>query len=184
MVAVAGLIAHAIVSASGPEAAVELFIFKQELRSVDKSRIHLIIYRTRSEDMVDTPPLALITVSASDTILSFCSLRKIQDAVLADLTESRTISTIVEIASNQNLGLGVQAMDRINRLAQAISHDFAEGTAIALTSISTGCMNHKNMKCVTRKNFTTNIENITCRTHTIYRRNTDGIAINGSKRKR
>ena len=60
MVAVAGLIAHAIVSASGPEAAVELFIFKQELRSVDKSRIHLIIYRTRSEDMVDTPPLALM----------------------------------------------------------------------------------------------------------------------------
>ena len=146
MVAVAGLVAHTVIGTARTVAAVELFIFKQELRSVDKSRIHLIIYRTRSEDMVDTPPLALITVSASDTILSFCSLRKIQYTVLTNLLEGWTIHFIIEIACNQNLRIGLQILNGINGLTKAISNDLSEGTAVAFAPITARSMNKKDMQ--------------------------------------
>ena len=133
---------------------------------MDKSSVHLIIYRARRKDVIDTLPLTLIAVCASDSILSLSIFCKVQDAVLADLTDSRTISTVVEIASNQNKCLGGQAMDRINRLTKTICHDFAERTAIPLSPIATGGMHDKDMKCVARDDFTTSIENITCRTHT------------------
>ena len=116
MIAIAWLIAHAVIGTAGPIATVEFLIFEQKLRGVNKSRVHLIIYRARRKDVIDTLPLTLVTIGASDTILSLSLFCKTQDAVLADLTESRTISTIVEITGNQNKCLGVHTLDGINRL--------------------------------------------------------------------
>ena len=96
--------------------------------------------------MVDTPPLALITVSASDTILSFCSLRKIQYTVLTNLLEGWTIHFIIEIACNQNLRIGLQILNGINGLTKAISNDLSEGTAVAFAPITARSMNNKDMQ--------------------------------------
>ena len=105
MVAEAGLITHAVIGATWTDAAVEFFIFKQEFRRVDIGRIHLIIYWSTGEDMVDTLPLALIAVGASDTIRAMSRLRKILEPMLTDLLEDVAVRPIVKIAGNQNTGI-------------------------------------------------------------------------------
>ena len=52
--------------------------------------------------MVDTLPLALIAIGTPDPILSLRIFCKIQDTMLTDLTEGRTLSTVIEITCNQD----------------------------------------------------------------------------------
>ena len=51
--------------------------------------------------MVDTLPLALIAIGTPNSILSLSIFCKILDTMLTDLTEGRTISSIIEITGNQ-----------------------------------------------------------------------------------
>ncbi len=134
--------------------------------------------------MIDALPFALVAVCASNPILSLFIFCKIPDTMLTDLTEGRTISTVVEIAGNQNKCPSVQALDRINRLTKTICYNLTERAAIALSPIAARRMNHKDMKCVAREYFTTSIENISGGTHTFYRGNTDGITVDRGERER
>ena len=81
MVAVAGLVAHAVVCAARTETAIQGFVFEEKLGRMDEGSIHLIIYRRRAEDVVDALPLALITVSASDTVLTSGRLSEVMEVV-------------------------------------------------------------------------------------------------------
>ena len=119
--------------------------------------------------MVDTLPLALIAVSTLNSIFTIRIFREIVKAVLTDLLEDRTIGIIIKITSNEDLSIGAQPLDRIKRLAQTISHDFTEGTTVALTTITTRQMNHKHMERIARCDLATDIEDIACGTHVLYR---------------
>ena len=56
--------------------------------------------------MIDTLPLALITVGAFDTIFASGFFREILNAMLTDLLEDRAIRTVVEVASDEDLCIG------------------------------------------------------------------------------
>ena len=105
MIAVAWLIAHAVVGATRAIATIEFFIFEEKKRGMDACTFHLIIYRARRENVIDTLPLALIAISASHTILSFGIFCQIVEAMLTDLMKNRTIWTIVEITSNEYVSI-------------------------------------------------------------------------------
>ena len=105
VIAVAWLIAHAVVSTARAIATIAFFIFKEEFGGMYESRIHLIVYRARRKDVINTLPLTLIAVCATDTVLSLRLFSKITEAMLIDLLEDRTISPIVEITSYQYLSI-------------------------------------------------------------------------------
>ena len=107
--------------------------------------------------MVNTLPLALIAIGASNTILASGIFCQISEVMLTDLSESRTISPITKITSDENLRFGTLVPDRIYRLTKAICYHFPERTTITLTAIPTGRMNNKYMQRIARKDFTTDI---------------------------
>ena len=98
--------------------------------------------------MIDALPLALIAISASDTVFPLCLFSKIPKAMLTDLLKDRAIRAVVEVASNEDLCIGGYGMDRIDRLAETVSNCLAEGTAVTFATIATGQMNYKDMKSV------------------------------------
>ena len=101
--------------------------------------------------MVDTLPLAPITVSAMHTVRAMCILRQVTDTMTTDMLEHRTVRAIVEVAGNQYLDIRRQGIERINRLTEAICHGLTEWTTIPFTAIATGCMDHEYMQCVARR---------------------------------
>ena len=66
--------------------------------------------------MVDTLPLALISISATHTVLSFGLFGKIPDAMLTDLSKDRTVWTVVEITSDDKFGIGRDGTNGVYRL--------------------------------------------------------------------
>jgi len=68
MVAVAGVVAHAVVGSAGFVAAIEGFFFEEELGGMDVSSVYLIIYMWRAENMIDTLPLALETIGSMNIL--------------------------------------------------------------------------------------------------------------------
>ena len=149
MVAIAWLIAHAVVGATRTIATVELFIFEEELGGMDEGRVHLIIYRARSEDMIDALPLALIAVCASDTVFPSGISRKIIKTMTVNLLEDVAIRAVVEVAGYDEVGIRRDGMDGVYRLAKAICNGLTEGTAVTLATIATGEMDDEDMKRVT-----------------------------------
>ena len=116
MIAVAWLIAHAVVGATRAIATIEFFIFEEKKRGMNAGTFHLIIYRARREDVVDTLPLALIAISTFNTIITMRILREVIKTVPTDLLEDRAIRTVVEIPSYDESGIWRDGMDGIYRL--------------------------------------------------------------------
>ena len=116
VIAVAWLIAHAVVSTARAIATVELFIFKEELGGMDEGSVHLIIYIRAGKDMIDALPLALITIGATDTVLSLRLLSKITETMPIDLLEDRAIRTVVEVTGYNEFGIWRDGMDGVYRL--------------------------------------------------------------------
>ena len=106
MVAETRLIAHTVIGAAWTVATIFLFFFKQKLRSVDIGRIHLIYYCRGAKDVVNVLPFALITVSARHPILPVGILRQVEKSMAGDVLQHRTVGTIVEVSSNNNMGIG------------------------------------------------------------------------------
>ena len=134
--------------------------------------------------MINTLPLALIAIGASNTILASGIFCQISEVMLTDLSEGRTISPIIKITGDENLGFGTQVLDGIYRLTKTICYHFPERTTITLTAIPAGRMNNKYMQRIARKDFTTDIEDVTSRPHALYWSDTNGIAIDRSERER
>ena len=151
MVTITWLVAHAVVGATGTEATVEFFVFEEELRSVDVSRVHLIIYIRGAKDVVDTLPLTLVAIGALNTICASGIFCEVADTLTTDLLEHRTVRTVVEVAGNEDLGICGNGTDGVQRLTEAVSHNLAKGATIAFTPIATGGMNHEDMERITRR---------------------------------
>ena len=105
MVAIAGLVAHAVIGAARTVAAIFLFFLKQKQGGMDVGRVHLFIYRTGTQDMVYATPCTFIAVGSLDAVLSTGILGEVAQAVLGEASEQRAIGLIVEIARNQKMGL-------------------------------------------------------------------------------
>lgn len=184
MIAITRLITHAIVGATGTEAAVEFFIFEKEFRGMDEGRIHLIIYIRAGEDVIDTLPLAFVTVGAFDTVFAMGISREIMQPMTVYLLEDITVRSIVEVACDDEVGIWRDGMDGVDGLAKASCGCLPEGPTIAFAAITARQMHYKNMKCVARDGLAADIENITRRTHAFYRRDTKRITADGSERER
>ena len=184
MVAIARLVAHAVIGAAGTVAAIEFFLFEEELRGMDESRVHLIIYIRGAEDVVDALPLAFIAVSASHTVGTRGIFCKVMEAVLADLVEKVAVWAIVEVASHQELGFRRDGSDGVDGLAEAVCGGLTERTAITFATEATGQMNDKDVERVASGSLATGIEDITSGTHAFYGGDADGIATDRSKRER
>ena len=100
--------------------------------------------------MVDTLPLALISIRATHAISSMGFFREITDTMLTDLLEHRTLWAIVEITGYKYPSIDNLFLYRIKRLTQAVGYSFTERAAMTFTTITAGEMNHKNMQHITR----------------------------------
>ena len=183
MVAVGGLVTHAVVGAVGTEATVEFFFFEQEFRGMDISRIHLIIYIGTAKNVVDALPLALVTVGAFHAICTSGIACEVADALAADLLEHWVIRAVVEVAGNKDLSIGGDGTDGVERQAEAVGNGLAERLRIALTTIATGGMNNKDVEGIARIDETTGIEDVTGGPHTFYGGHPQGITAEGCEGK-
>ena len=73
---------------------------------MDEGSIYLIIQIRAGENVVDALPLTFITIRTSDAVLTMGIFCKVIKSVLTNLLEDRTIWAIVEVASNDDVGIG------------------------------------------------------------------------------
>lgn len=72
---------------------------------MDEDRVHLIIYRGRHEDVVETVPFALIAIGALHPITAAGLLGYVPQVVLSDAYQRRGVVVVVEIAADQDTGI-------------------------------------------------------------------------------
>lgn len=169
VVAVARLVLHAAIGAAGLEAAIQFFLLKQELWSVNIGGIHLMIYGARTEDVVDAAPLPLIAIGSADTMQAASLLRQVAQAVLEDTSKNGTVSLVVEVASYQNMGIGRKHKDGVDSHAETVGHSLTERAAVAFAAVAAGSMDDKDMQRVAVSGTASHVEDITGWTHTVDR---------------
>lgn len=67
--------------------------------------------------MVDTTPLALITISAPDTIKSMGASCNIADIVPVNLSKRWAICIVIEITGYKDIRIRTSILNRVERLA-------------------------------------------------------------------
>ena len=134
--------------------------------------------------MIDTLPLAFITVCSLYAIIAFGIFGYINQSMLIILQKAMSIGSVIKIASNEHFGLWRYSMNRIYRMTYSISNHPSEWTTILIATKLTRLMDHKHMERIARDCLATYIENITRCPHTFYRLNTDRITPDGRKRER
>ena len=96
---------HAFVGAAGHEAAIELILLQQELGGMDEDRVHLIIYRGRHDNIIQTVPLALIAIGTLHPIAALRLLGDIFQVVTGNVLYGRRVVVVVKIAADQDSGI-------------------------------------------------------------------------------
>ena len=97
------LVFHPLIRTAREIAAIELILLKQELRRMDKYRVHLIIYIRRHEDMIQTIPFTLITIGSLHAILGRCILGDVLQVVTGNVLYGRRVMVVVEVTTDQDL---------------------------------------------------------------------------------
>lgn len=98
---------------------------------MDDGLFHLIIYMWAGKDMVDTLPLALITVGASDIMITKSILSEVVQTVLRELLENIAVRAIVEVAGDEEVGIGRKGTDRVDGLTETVYGSLTEGMAVS-----------------------------------------------------
>ena len=102
--------------------------------------------------MVDTLPLALVSVGSPDAMLTAGVLGEVTQAVLANAPQSATVGPDVQVACHYAMGICRVSLQRVNALTQAVSNGQTEGTAIAFATITAGGMDNKDVKSIAISN--------------------------------
>ena len=133
--------------------------------------------------MIDTFPLTFIAISAVNTLGRRSLFCQITNVILFYLLDNQTLIAIIKVACNQDLRFRCYGMNGIYRLTKTVCCCLTERTTVFLTPKTTGEMNHKDMKHITRNRLSTSIEDITGRSHLLYWCHANGITTDGGKRK-
>ena len=136
---------HAFVGTAGHKAAIELILLQQELGGMDKNRVHLIIYRGRHDDMIQTVPLALIAIGALHPITALCLLGDILQVVTGNVLHGWGVVIVIEVAADQDPGVRCDGPDGIHGLQQTVGSLHTERTSSLLTTVTARRVNHKDV---------------------------------------
>ena len=156
---------HAFVGTAGHEAAIELILLQQELGGMDKRRVHLIIYRRRYDNMIQTVPLALIAIGALHPITAPCLLGDILQIVTGNVLNGWGVVIVIEVAADQDPCIGCDGPDGIHSLQQTVGSLHTERTSSFLATMTTWGMDYKDVQRIARYQLSTGIEDITRRLH-------------------
>ena len=114
------LIVHALISTTGKITSVKLVLFQEEFGGMDKDILHLIIYIRRNQNMIEAVPLTLVAIGSSNAVTARSILADILQVVLADTLQGRRVVVVVEVATDQNLGVRRNGPDGVHCRQQAI----------------------------------------------------------------
>ena len=96
--------------------------------------------------MIDTFPQTFIAVGALNIPRCGSFFCQITNSMPFYLLYNQTFITIIKIASYQKLGFRCHSLNRIYRLTKAVCSCLTERPTVFLAPITTGEMNHKDMK--------------------------------------
>ena len=136
---------HAFVGTAGHEAAIELILLQQELGGMDEDRVHLIIYRRRHNDMIQTVPLALIAIGTLHPIAALRLLGDIFQVVTGNVLNGWGVVIVIEVAADQDPCIGCDGPDGIHSLQQTVGSLHTERTSSFLTTVTARRVNHKDV---------------------------------------
>ena len=141
------------------------------------------IYRARAQDVVNAFPLAFIAICTLDAIHARGILRKISHTVLlTDALHDFAIGILIEIASYQYAGIGRNSIDGIYSSTQPAGNCLTERAAVMLTAIATGSVDDKDVKRIATNQLTSDIKDVSRRSHSFDWLHTDTVVTDRHKR--
>ena len=96
--------------------------------------------------MINIFPLTFIAVSAVNVLGCRNPFCQIINVMLFYLLNNQTLIPVIKIANYQDLRFRSHSLNGIYRLTKAVCSSLTERPTVFLASITTGEMNHKDMK--------------------------------------
>ena len=137
MVAKSTLITITIISAEG------LVLLQQKRGVIDEGLRNEIAQHTTNKDVVNTLPLPLIAVRPLSAVTAACLTSDIDESLLLQILQRRTVVIVVEIASNNNFCILWQFPDNLHN---SFHHHPTVRPRRMLTAKPARRMNHEHMQ--------------------------------------
>jgi len=165
MVAITRLVAKTVVGAARTIASETIFFLEEEGGGMDEDGVDATADGRGAEDVVDALPMTLETIGAAYPAGTLSRGGEVADAVAGQLLEGRCTGRVVEVAGHDDEGFADDTVEGVKGLAEPVSYLQAEGTAVALTAETAGCMDDEDVEGVATGDASGNIEDVARGTH-------------------
>ena len=181
MVAESTLITITIISAEGLDSSVFFVLLQQKRSVIDEGLRNEIAQHTTDEDVINTLPLPLVAVRPLSTVTAACLTSNIDESLLLQILQRRTVGIVVEIASNNDFRI-------LRQLPDNLHNPFHDHPTVRprrmLTAKTARRMNHEHMQRVALAGFPLNIKHVARWPHPFQRLYLQIVAAQWSERHR